>query len=310
MEGMFKDMDLSQDVMQSYSSYLAGLNNNNNSNNESSSMQNENTNKVDMEVQVLTTGYWPIYPMHSALVLPPELTFHQQQFDTYYKTKYQGRRIAWQYSLGQCIVRGNFPKMKGKPCELVISLCQTAVLMCFNTRENNSKNDDGLTIVDIMKHTGLEDRGETERVLQSLSMGRDGTRVLIKKEYELDGVTKLNTKLKRPVSDQDRFTFNMDFYSSQRRVRITNVQMKETTQERSKTVEAVSRYRLYLIDAAVVRILKARKSLEHVALMAQVMTQLKFPATSPDIKKRVESLIERECMERDSTDRNRYNYLA
>jgi hypothetical protein len=55
----------------------------------------------------------------------------------------------------------------------VFSLCQTVVLICFKTKENS--NNDGSMVVDIMKHTGLEDCGETERVLQEpASMGRDG----------------------------------------------------------------------------------------------------------------------------------------
>jgi hypothetical protein len=37
---------------------------------------------------------------------------------------------------------------------------------------------------------------------------------------------------------------------------------------------------------------------------------VKVPAQPSDVKKRIESLIEREYMERDEKDRNRYNYLA
>jgi cullin-4 len=86
--------------------------------------------------------------------------------------------------------------------------------------------------------------------------------------------------------------------------------MKETVKERAKTHEAVSNDRLYLIDAAVVRIMKARKTLDHRALMGEVMSQLKFPASSSDIKKRIETLIEREYMERIEGDRSKYKYLA
>jgi cullin 4 len=59
-----------------------------------------------------------------------------------------------------------------------------------------------------------------------------------------------------------------------------------------------------------VRIMKARKSILHQALIPQVLEQVKVPAQTADIKKRIESLIEREYMERDGKDRNRYNYLA
>lgn len=58
------------------------------------------------------------------------------------------------------------------------------------------------------------------------------------------------------------------------------------------------------------RTMKSRKRLTHAELMGEVMAQLKFPAKNSDVKKRVESLIEREFLERDSTETGVYNYLA
>jgi len=50
--------------------------------------------------------------------------------------------------------------------------------------------------------------------------------------------------------------------------------------------------------------------LSHKLLMSELMTQLRFPVTAVDLKKRVESLIEREYMERASDDASVYCYLA
>ena len=309
MEGMFKDVELSRDVMANYAAHLNGL----------SAEERFRVGGVEMDVQVLTTGYWPNYPQYPNLVLPSSLALHKQRFEKYYSAKYQGRRIAWQHALGNCIVRANFPKCPG-PRDLIVSLCQSLVLICFNLDENHEDPEEGKTISDVMRLSGIEDRAEAERVLQSLSLGRDGTRVLLK--YDRDGpddegVPRVKPgeprkprKVRRSVSDHDVFKFNRSFTSNQRRIRITNVQMKETSEDRSKTHAAVSRDRLYLIDASVVRIMKARKTLEHRALMGETMAQLKFPATSADIKKRIESLIEREYIERADGDRSRYNYLA
>ena len=86
--------------------------------------------------------------------------------------------------------------------------------------------------------------------------------------------------------------------------------MKETKEEHDKTIETISRDRLYLIDAVLVRILKARKTILHQQLITSVMEQVKVPVGVVDIKKRIESLMEREYMERDVKDHNKYNYLA
>lgn len=55
-----------------------------------------------------------------------------------------------------------------------------------------------------------------------------------------------------------------------------------------------------VIDANVVRIMKARKVLMHTDLLKDVMMQITlFKAQPADVKKRIESLIEREYLERD-----------
>jgi len=303
MVGMFKDMDLSKDVMGSYKVYLDG--------NVSGSSTAKITN-LDVDVQVLTTGYWPVYPKYNGLLLPSSLEKEKHRFEEYYNAKYQGRRIIWQNALGNCTVKARFPKVSGTR-DLVVNLCQALVLLCFN-EEYESK--EGFTLSDIMKKTGLDDRDEIERILQSLSLGREGTRVLIKIDHDKDDanrmliVKKHPKKVRRTVSDDDRFIFNSSFKSNQHRIRITNIQMKETTEDRSKINEAVARDRLCLIDAVIVRIMKARKRLEHKVLLREVMIQVKFPASGTDIKKRIESLIEREYLQRSEDDRSIYNYLV
>lgn len=279
IEGMFQDMEWSRETMLVYK--------------ESSSEYKAN---LDVEVQVLTTGYWPTYPEYPNLILPLALQKPEEHFTNHYKTKYQGRRINWKYALGHCVVRAHG---FSRTYELVVSVCQALVLTQFEG------SDASWSLPGLMKAIGLDDRTEMERVLLSLSLGKDGTRVLRKLDFESTRKKPRNT-----VDDRDKFVINTAFESNARRVRINNVLMKETQQEREKTVEAVSRDRLYLLDAVIVRVLKSRKSILHQDLIPQVSQQVKFPAQPADIKQRIASLIEREYIERDAGDRNRYNYLA
>ena len=66
------------------------------------------------------------------------------------------------------------------------------------------------------------------------------------------------------------------------------------------------------IEAAIVRIMKARKELDHNALIADVIAQLaaSFLPHPNVIKQRIESLIEREFLERDRNNMRVYRYLA
>jgi cullin-4 len=283
MEGMFQDMDWSRETMTRY---------------KQSTYQDGPNDQLEMDIQVLTTGYWPVYQQYPNLILPQALQEKQEHFLNYYKTKYQGRRMTWQYFLGHVSVQFR-PNPAGPKYNLLVSLCQALVLLQFNGGEV-------IKLPNLMASVGLDDRSEMERILQSLTMGKEGTRVLKKQDHDAEQGKKRRTS----VHDNDSFRVHTGFKSPSRRIRITNIMMKETKEEREKTVEGVSRDRLYLIDAVLVRIMKARKTILHQQLIPQVLEQAKVPAQPADVKKRIESLIEREYMERDAKDRNRYNYLA
>jgi hypothetical protein len=65
-----------------------------------------------------------------------------------------------------------------------------------------------------------------------------------------------------------------------------------------------------IIDAAIVRIMKSRKTEKHVQLMEEVIRQISVFKPQPQmIKERIESLIEREYLKRDDADRTIYIYL-
>ena len=105
--------------------------------------------------------------------------------------------------------------------------------------------------------------------------------------------------------------FNDAFAHPKFRIKIPTIQPKEAAvEEHDKVEEALFRDRQYQVDAAVVRIMKARKALAHNLLMSELMAQLKFPAKPGDIKLRIESLIEREYLERDLATPSLYNYRA
>ena len=57
--------------------------------------------------------------------------------------------------------------------------------------------------------------------------------------------------------------------------------------------------------------MKSRKTLPHATLVAETISQLLyFRPQAKDIKKRIESLITRDYLERDESDINTYKYMA
>ena len=254
LEGMFTDSDLSKDIMSSFRG--------------SQEAQDELAAVcpgTEIGVQVLTSGLWPTYPLMECKFMT-SLADGLEVFRKHYLKKYTGRKLMWLHSLGTCVMKVQF---NSGPKELAVSFFQAAVLMAF-------EETDTLSFQEILEATGIED-SELRRTLQSLACGRE--RVLTK---EPKG---------KEIEDSDVFTFNTDYTSKQYRVKINAIQMKETADDSKKTNEMVMQDRQHQIDAAIVRIMKTRKTLSHKLLMTELMTQLRFPVTSTDLKKRVESLV-------------------
>lgn len=106
---------------------------------------------------------------------------------------------------------------------------------------------------------------------------------------------------------------NDSFTSKLHRVKIQAVTAKgESEPERRETRTKVDEDRKHEIEAAIVRVMKARKQMQHAALVAEVTEQLKsrFLPSPVIIKKRIEGLIERDYLARAPDDRKMYTYIA
>eukprot|EP00967_Tisochrysis_lutea_P114358 scaffold182184_cov28-Tisochrysis_lutea.AAC.3 len=68
---------------------------------------------------------------------------------------------------------------------------------------------------------------------------------------------------------------------------INSIQMRETETENEQTSERVFQDRQYQIDAAIVRVMKARKTLAHSILMSELFQQvLRAPSLAPSLPSR------------------------
>uniref|UniRef100_A0A8C2KEZ7 Cullin 4A n=1 Tax=Cyprinus carpio TaxID=7962 RepID=A0A8C2KEZ7_CYPCA len=168
LEGMFKDMELSKDIMIQFKQY----------------MQNQSDpSNIELTVNILTMGYWPSYtPMD--VHLPTEMVKLQEVFKLFYLGKHSGRKLQWQPTLGHAVLKTEFKEV--------------------NTHFNRS-----VTCV-----LCVSEDDELKRTLQSLACGK--ARVLNK------------TPRGKDVEDGDSFQFNSDFRHKLFRIKINQIQMKET----------------------------------------------------------------------------------
>ncbi|KAI3399399.1 hypothetical protein diail_7126 [Diaporthe ilicicola] len=271
LEQMFKDMALAKEEMDTYKGWLDAT--------------GRERSGVDLTVSVLSQAAWPSYP-DVKMLIPEDVAEKIDQYDAFYKNKHTGRKLYWKHNLAHCMVKGYFAKGTK---DLAVSAMQASVLVLFNQAP-----DGVLGYEQIATATGLAG-GELERTLQSLACGK--VRVLTKHPKGRD------------VAKTDTFSFNKGFTHPMVRVKINQIQLKETAEENQETHRRVAADRQFETQAAIVRVMKSRKTMPHAQLVAEVINQTKSRgAMDPgDIKQNIEKLIEKDYLEREG---NAYTYLA
>ncbi|KAJ1652740.1 Cullin-4A [Dispira simplex] len=287
LEGMFRDIEVSKDLQAEFdpTPFRAGKQRGKRLAAESDATVAEH--ELRFHAKILTESYWPTYERKENVVLPKAVIYYQNQFEKFYLTKNQGRRMRWQDTLATCVVRVHFPLgMK----ELMMSGYQALILLVFTS-------NDSYTYRDIQNATEIHDDDELIRTLQSLACGK--IPILVKEP-----------PTKNVVPATDTFRFNLEFTSSLFRIRVNAVQLKDSPEETKVTTEKVIQDRQYQVDAATVRIMKSQKSLTHTQLLNTLFQTLQFPITAADLKKRIDILIDKDFIERDPDDSSLYRYLA
>lgn len=303
LEGMFADMRFSKDVMDKYRAmaHSAG---------DAASepaAASAAASAPELEVTMLTQGFWPIRNANRSRL--PSLIEERciAPFEHFYLRLHSGRKLSWQTSQGTAdVIRyqaADGASRQPLKHELTVTTHQMSILMLFNDRAM-------LTLDDIVGATQIQPMAELKRHIVSLCTPKH--RVLLKKSKG------------KGIADDDEFRANPDFQSKLKRVKIPLVAAKDCSSRSStgrtsaaaNTTDAVSRVveedRRLLVEANIVRIMKARKHLQHNDLIAEVTRQLtqRFYPQPHFIKKCIESLLDREYIERSDHDSRVYNYLA
>lgn len=236
--------------------------------------------KLEFSVQVLTTGFWPTYKSPE-VSLSEEMTQCMNVFKDWHEQKHQKRKLQWVLTQGSATVKGTFGK---KTYDLQVATLQAIALEALTGGATVSFDE-------LSQRLNLEE-AILKPLMHSLSCGK--TKVVLK------------TPASNKINTTDKFAANAKFTSNMRKIRIPMASL-----DSSFSAKKVEEDRTIAIEAAIVRIMKARKTLQHQQLLSEVLAQLSFfnPNTRV-IKKRIEALIDREYLERNTDNPNIYNYLA
>ncbi|CDO70959.1 hypothetical protein BN946_scf184829.g68 [Trametes cinnabarina] len=234
---------------------------------------------------------WPFTARKNDIDLPPWMQQDLADYTEFYKKKHQGRKLDWDHALGTATLKARF---NAGEKELSVSLYQAVILLLFNEETT-------ISYADIKEQTRLgaaTDDAELQRTLQSLACGKK--RVLRKQPSGKD------------VNPTDVFHFNADFTDPRYQVHINSIQSKETPEESKRTQSSIEADRKHALDAAIVRVMKAKKELSYEQLKTATIEAVKkhFVPEVGMIKQRIQGLVEQEYLRRDEDDMNKYIYVA
>ncbi|RXM97256.1 Cullin-2 [Acipenser ruthenus] len=207
------------------------------------------------------------------------------QFELFYNQHFSGRKLTWLHYLCTGEVKMNY---LSKPYVAMVTTYQMAVLLAFNNSETVSYKE-------LQDSTQMNEKELTKTIKSLLDVK------MINHDSE-----------KEEVEAESTFSLNMTFTSKRTKFKITTSMQKDTPQEIEQTRSAVDEDRKMYLQAAIVRIMKARKVLRHNALIQEVINQSKarFNPSISMIKKCIEVLIDKQYIERSQSSSDEYSYVA
>jgi Cullin family/Cullin protein neddylation domain len=256
---------------------------------------------VDFSVRVLTTGHWPTYT-EDKIVLPLQIESCTSHFKNFYNSRTSQRILRWVYGLGKATLESRMfvGKKPFDKVELHVSTHQMCILLMFNDRDTISYDE---VWEQIRSKSGKEtkDAPTGEELVKASIWSLTTKYPLLIKEPKV-----------RELKLTDMFALNTKFVSPRKRISIPMPTAKISEEEREAAHETVVEDRRHAIEAAIVRVMKQHKTLDHQMLIMEV-SKLCNPVFKPEpraIKSRIEELINREYLQREEGSSSSYRYLA
>ena len=245
----------------------------------------------EFQMKILTGGCWPEFTSISKFLPPAELKFLYNSFNEFYKQKHnESRALNWIVSEGSAELGCNYKD--NRKYQFVVSNLQMVILFeldkCMKTNFESLKINTQISENDLIQ--ALENLVQLKIVFRS----NEGT-----ERYTPVEIIRLNSEFSH---QSKRILCNV---AAKKKINASSAE-----NEKEPEIASVQQERSSLIDAAIVRVMKSRKTMRLNDLLTDVVKILHLFRPQPaQIKARIESLIERGYMKRDEKDLGVFIYL-
>lgn len=226
-----------------------------------------------LHVQVLTQAHWPSIPC-TPMALPPYMQEALTEYEAMYQAAHTGRTLQWCHDLGTLTLQ---TKWDDTVVYVHGSTWQAAILLCFNART---------------ECTGTHLQTTTQLpwpVLEST------LQTFLRMSTPLLSKTPADTTM-RPA---DTFRLTTHLPTKRRHIRLPSPHTHPSAMPISTTTATPTLVDVDMVlQAAIMRILKASKRASHATLVSRVIeaVQEKVTATPSDVKKAIEKLMDKVCV--------------
>ena len=279
-----------------------------------------------LRVQVLTNGHWPASkPLKFGI--PESMSLGKNVFEDFYNLKAANRKLRWAPALGTVVMEARgFPGIQTGRLEIVVSELQCAILLLFNQMEYSTATGIeralGVEGKDLLKHLTPMIRGKYALLTEGGSAFEDGSRISLNMSF-----TETSGRIKLPVGFGKRGSGGSKKREGHGRgSKESQAQGSESATQkfhgRAVVEECIAaaedgnspevrELRKQLSDAAICKIMKANKRMRLRPLIEAVRKEVSYlwSASSKDLNKRIEDLIERDYIERSEGDQLLLEYV-
>jgi len=275
---------------------------------------------VDMAVTVLNDSYWPT-TSRTPLTPTPEFNPCIKAFEEFYKCQEEKKILVWLYQSGDVLLNYSFPG-KGRPIQLLlnVSVMQACICLLFNQQKEWRFKDIMDTLgsnEELMKWSLTPLLYTKDRVFTNKGpdgsgkpKGPDGKPLPITWDSllmdDLLGLVPVRTPKKKIPYPPGKPLPKTGAAAA------AEASGKAPKGEEEENLSQLLRERELKMQLALVRVMKARNTLQQQQLIAEASTQLeKFFMPDPRLmKKQIEVLMERNFMRRDPDDQRKIHYCA